>query len=327
MIFLRFLVLLLLKSCYPLNMNTYTQKSSLINISRACALKVALLGLIFTLAGCDPNNNQINWHRPQPKEIAGGLPYIDCDAGHKPRDPKVAQINIKKKPIVPPKPKVIKPITKVVGKSVEGRSIKMTTFNPGKTKPIFIFAGIHGEERASAAVATKLIAYLKKNPKACKGKTVVIIDRVNPDGLRVGRRVNDNGVDLNRNFPAKNFKSCKRFGRKPLCEPEARMIYNLTNKLKPAVIISIHTCRRGRHGNNWDGNGKKYADAMSKYNKYRSFGTWHNETPGSFGSWAGVDQKYAVVTLEIPNDLTNYSAWKYNRSALLEVIKIAPKGK
>lgn len=238
-----------------------------------------------------------------------------------------------KPPVTPPEkinkpPKELyKPVVEIVGKSVLGTPIKSYTFGKGKN-PVFIFGGIHGEERAAAAVATMLVNYLKKHPEFYSQKRIVIIDRANPDGLAVGRRVNENGVDLNRNFPASNFdKKTARFGKTPLSQPEAKALYKVMNKLKPSVTVSIHTCRRGRHGNNWDGTGKKYADAMSKFNRYKSFTDWHSPTPGSFGSWAGVDKKQAIVTLEIPNDMSDSAAWRENVGALLELIRIAPKAK
>ena len=44
-------------------------------------------------------------------------------------------------------------------------------------------------------------------------------------------------------------------------------------------------------------------------------------TPGSFGSWAGVDRQLPTITLELPSDAAGPVAWRENREALLSAIQ------
>ena len=227
------------------------------------------------------------------------------------------------------KPKVAPPRirSEVIGHSVKKQEITLHVFGDEKNPVTFIFAGIHGEEATTATTADYLVELLRKNRDLYKNRCVAVIPRANPDGLDANRRVNENGVDLNRNFPAHNFKASARHGKFPSSEPETRALIKAINLFEPVRIMSIHSCRRGRHGNNWDGPAKKIADAMARYNGYRSFGTWHNPTPGSFGNWAGIDLKIPTVTLELPNDLSSDACWTKNREAILEFIRSAPVGK
>ena len=44
-------------------------------------------------------------------------------------------------------------------------------------------------------------------------------------------------------------------------------------------------------------------------------------TPGSLGSWAGIDQGIPVITLELPKRHSGPRSWQRNRAALLAVIR------
>ncbi len=209
-----------------------------------------------------------------------------------------------------------------LGRSVTGTPIVMYIFGRNEThRPVFIFGGIHGDEPTAAAIARRLVQYLQWHDEAYRGRCVAVLPRANPDGLKNNRRENHRGVDLNRNFPAKNFKPDKPHGPHPASEPETRAILAAIETLRPGWIVSIHTCKRGRHGNNYDGPAEAIAKAMGRHNKFKTFGKWHNDTPGSFGNWAGVEQKIPVITLEIPNDLPPEKAWADNRRALLTAIQ------
>jgi hypothetical protein len=64
---------------------------------------------------------------------------------------------------------------------------------------------------------------------------------------------------------------------------------------------------------------------MHAHNGYRVVGVWPGRTPGSLGSWAGIDQQIPTLTLELPNDLKGPDCWADNRQALLAVIEADAK--
>ena len=91
-----------------------------------------------------------------------------------------------------------------------GRPIEAYTFGNGE-KQYLIVAGIHGGyEGNPIALANELITYIIDNPDVIpQDTTLYIIRDMNPDAeVRSDGedgRVNDHGVDLNRNFPSDNW--------------------------------------------------------------------------------------------------------------------------
>jgi murein peptide amidase A len=211
-----------------------------------------------------------------------------------------------------------------LGRSVQGTPIKMYVFGSG-TPSILIFAGIHGDEFASSFVAKNLVFSLSKDPSPCEGKTVAIIPAINPDGLVANTRVNANGVNLNRNFPSNNWRLGKRGpdygGRSAASEPETRAIVKAVNELDPVCIVSIHVATGGTTCNNYDGPAADIAQLLADKNHYKVLESIGYPTPGSFGSWSGVDHNRPTITLELPSTISTSVAWQQNKAALLALIR------
>jgi murein peptide amidase A len=226
---------------------------------------------------------------------------------------------------VSPQPRIIH-----LGDSVRGNPIVMHLFGEGDDATL-IFAAIHGNEANSAVVASRLVAHLIDSPEAWQGRCVGVIPVANPDGLAKNSRTNVNQVDVNRNFPAKNWEKSKpgsTFGGNAAeSEPETRAIIRAVESLRPARIVSIHSITGDRYGNNYDGPADELARLMQTHNKYRVMKSIGYPTPGSFGSWAGVDRQIPTITLELPHDEPGPSCWERNREALLAVIRAAEVGK
>ncbi|MDB5339750.1 MAG: Zinc carboxypeptidase [Planctomycetaceae bacterium] len=224
-------------------------------------------------------------------------------------------------PVIPrvPAPEVV-----LLGYSVQGVPITMHVFGTqGRTA--LIFGAIHGSEPNSGHLARHLLDYLLEHPAAYANRRVAVIPVTNPDGLVRTRRLNEHQIDLNRNFPATNWKISKRGatfgGEKPASEPETQAIIKAVELLEPDRIVSIHAITKGRECNNYDGPGADLAEAMKLENGYRVAKTIGYPTPGSFGSWAGVDRQIPTITLELPVDLPGEECWKKHREALLAVIQ------
>lgn len=216
------------------------------------------------------------------------------------------------------------PRVMTLGSSVQGRPIEMITFGPATGRPVLIIGGTHsGTEPTSVYVAEQLVAHLRANPEDAK-RPVAIIANANPDALPAKTRGNANGVDVNRNFPAKNWKQVKNRstsnGPAPSSEPESRAIQRAINSLNPEWIISIHSIARGKHCNNYDGPARWLAEVMFKHNGYPVAATMGYATPGSLGSWAGIDKQIPIVTLELPREDAGTVAWAQNKDALLAAI-------
>lgn len=295
--------------------------------SRKAACRLFCLCAAMLLAGCQ----QWDW---QTKPVTGDDKTLQpADPPVSPPDPKPSATLATAEPVVepvptPPAPAIIHapadPKIRVVhlGDSVQGRPIVMHLFGEGD-ETAFIMGGIHGSEHTSAYVAERLLAYLSEHRELYRDRCIAVLSRANPDGLARRTRTNAHGVDLNRNFPASNYQSSPRYGPRPASEPETRAILAAMARLKPCRTMAIHSTRRGRHCNNYDGPGRDLAHALHACNGYRILPVWGAPTPGSFGTYAGIDRKIPTITLELPNDLTGSQCWTDNQRALVAFIESA----
>lgn len=213
----------------------------------------------------------------------------------------------------------------VLGESVEGRTLVMYVLGKG-LHPTFIFGAIHGDEPVSKALAQRMLDYLSAHPAAWAGRCVAVLPEVNPDGILRGTRQNARAVDCNRNFPATNWRLGRHGSRyyggpSAASEPETQAIVKAVNMLRPGRIVSIHSISDGRHCNNYDGPARELAEGMAASNHYPPRGSIGYPTPGSFGTWAGIERRIPTITLELPAGKNASDLWPANRDALLAVIR------
>jgi murein peptide amidase A len=216
------------------------------------------------------------------------------------------------------------PRVEIIGHSVLG--IPLALYRFGHSGPLtLIFGGIHGNERNSADLARRLAEHLSTHPDEYRDRRVLLLPVANPDGTVKDSRTNAHDVDLNRNFPATNWAAGKEGpqygGTAPLSEPESAALAKLVEDSDPDRIISIHAIFGGRECNNYDGPAESLATRMGRHNRYPVKKSIGYPTPGSFGTWAGVERQIPVITLELPQGLPGEECWTAHREALLAVIQ------
>jgi murein peptide amidase A len=132
-------------------------------------------------------------------------------------------------------------LTSRIGRSAGGRPLRVNAFgNPDVARKVLVVGCIHGTECAGVAIARQVM-------DGCwpVGADVWAVPDLNPDGYRLGTRVNGRGVDLNRNFPA-GWRTIgargdpEYEGPRPFSEPESRAARDLIERLRPAVTIWYH---------------------------------------------------------------------------------------
>lgn len=173
----------------------------------------------------------------------------------------------------------------VIGHSVSGRPIEVYTFGNGK-KQVMMIAGIHGGyEWNTIALADELIEHIVKNPdEIMPDTTVYILRNLNPDGDARDHgydgRVNDHGVDLNRNFPTNwaatwDRGGCWNYGPTtggtgPGSEPETQAVMNFLKTHKVKNLISYHSAALGVFpgGEPWEENSYRFAESLGKATGY-----------------------------------------------------------
>lgn len=193
-------------------------------------------------------------------------------------------------------------------RSVKGRTIYVRDVHPpGNGLRVLVVGGMHGDELSSASMALHWIALAQAESTQNQWR---FIPALNPDGLfsRPSRRVNANGVDLNRNFPTprwdqeashywvkKTLKDPRRWpGKKALSEPESKFLFDEMVRFKPHLIVSIHA----PYGVlDFDGPliaptrlGRLFLDQVGVF-------------PGSLGNYGGVHKGMPVITIELSSAL------------------------
>lgn len=210
--------------------------------------------------------------------------------------------------------------------SLEQRELKISIVGKDSSKnKMAILGSIHGDEPQGKYIVEQLIEYIKKNPEIIEDKQILFIPNVNPDGFSKNTRGNANKVDLNRNFPTKNWVSNKddknsRYyaGSKAASEPETKILMKYIGEFNPEVIVSIHSPLKVI---NYDGTGsKKIASLMSKYNHYKTADDIGYPTPGSLGTYYGKERNIPVITLETDSN-SGEDAWAENKDSLIALLK------
>lgn len=208
---------------------------------------------------------------------------------------------------------------RVIGHSVKGRPIRAATIGSGPRRVLWI-GGIHGDEREGRVATRELPAAFLASPGAKERVSLTILEDVNPDGSAANTRGNANGVDLNRNYPSKNFQAERRYGMKPLSQPEARALHDFVQKMQFDLVIVAHSWH-GDHFINFDGPARGAAELFAKHSGYRVRDSGDmNPTPGSLGSWVGRTLGKGILTLEYLRGREPWAAWEETKGGILAAI-------
>jgi len=173
----------------------------------------------------------------------------------------------------------------IIGYSVSGRPLEVYKFGQGE-RQVMIAAGIHGGyEWNTIALADELIIYVNEHPEIIPSDaTLFILRNINPDGdaraHTMDGRVNNHGVDLNRNFPVNWYAEWDRDGcwdytettggTGPGSEPETKAVTNFLSSHRIEALISYHSAALGVFpgGEPWDEKSIELAKALSKVTYY-----------------------------------------------------------
>jgi murein peptide amidase A len=216
------------------------------------------------------------------------------------------------------------------GRSVNGLPIIIKEYPPVKNRTpqarILVLGGIHGDEFSSVSIVFKWMQKLNKHHSGLFHWRIAPL--VNPDGLlrKESQRMNQNNVDLNRNFPTaathsewlnqsrkywvdETERDPRRYpGPSSLSEPESRWVTDEIQRFKPHAVVSIHAPFGLL---DFDGPPNIPPEKLGKL--YLSLlGTY----PGSLGRYVGSVQRVPIITIELehagimPSKQEVRSIWK-----------------
>lgn len=161
--------------------------------------------------------------------------------------------------------------------------------------PILVVGVVHGDEPQGEDLINRYLAGNKSG--------MLFIPSLNPDGKQLGRRTNSNGVDINRNFPTKNWELTEKDnyfgGETPASEIETKFWAEVIEEYKPRLILTLHTPYKIV---NYDGPAKEVSEKISEIIGYPVEESIGYPTPGSFGTYAGVERNIPTITLEMDEE-------------------------
>ena len=191
--------------------------------------------------------------------------------------------------------KVLKSVKTNMGNTVE----LIATDENLPDKKVLIIGVFHGDEPQGKFLIEQYLNIYNKN-------SLLFIPCLNPDGMQNGTRTNSNGVDLNRNFPTDNWgEDTSKAGNNPAdyyggtapaSEVETKFLVEIINEYKPVLILTLHAPYKIV---NYDGPAKEIAQKISAIIGYPVEPSIGYPTPGSFGTYCGVERNIPTITLEL----------------------------
>lgn len=181
-------------------------------------------------------------------------------------------------------------------KTEQGNEVALLGLSNEKHQ-VLVIGVVHGDEPQGEYLIKKYMSETEK-------EGVLFIPCLNPDGMAFVTRTNSNGVDLNRNFPTKNWELGEKGnyfgGETPASELETRFLVNIIEKYEPSAIITLHTPYKIV---NYDGPAQELAQEISEVFGYPVEASIGYPTPGSFGTYAGVERQIPTITLEMDEEI------------------------
>lgn len=197
-------------------------------------------------------------------------------------------------------------------------------------KRVLVFSLIHGDETPAGTVGRYWMERLESIDSRNTWRVVPIL---NPDGVKRKTRTNANNIDLNRNFPTRDWNELavtywkkstranpRRFpGHEAASEPETKCAMKQIEDFKPDFIVSVHTPLKVL-----DFDGPKISPPPKfDYLPWKSLGHF----PGSLGRYMWFERQTPVLTMELKENLPpNLGPFERLQDIIGSLVKIETKG-
>ena len=191
--------------------------------------------------------------------------------------------------------------------------------------PILFVGGVHGDEPEGVRLAQDFLSWLTSE-EALRSSTLrpwILIPCINPDGFNNSQRTNGRGVDLNRNFPCRDWSpesKAPRYypGPSPGSEKEVQALVQLIEDEKPHLIVHFHS---------WEpcvvytgSPGKEAAEILASGTDYECREDIGYPTPGSLGQYGWLDRQIPVICIEEQEHIALEKVWPHFKKGLTTLI-------
>lgn len=209
-------------------------------------------------------------------------------------------------------------------KTASGASLSLyLNIHRKNLRPYLFIGGVHGDEPEGVRLAEEFLLWLKTHSSE-QDHPWILIPCLNVDGFKNNQRTNSRGVDLNRNFPSRDWLSTPEKNRyypgpHASSESEVKGLVDLITSTKPSVIFHFHSWKpcvvyTGEPG-------KPYADFLTQGNGYDSHPDIGYPTPGSLGQYGWLEHKIPVVCVEEQEKSPLENVWPHFKTGLTGLIE------
>lgn len=211
----------------------------------------------------------------------------------------------------------------VFGRTAHGLPIPAYRWE-GPGPEVLVLGGVHGDEGEGIVCAHGLLDHFLTHGMDLPLR-LTLVPAFNLDGVVAKSRLNGNGVDLNRNLPSndwdpKAFNERYPPGPSANSEPENQALVRFLQERKPRFILSLHSWKPML---NINGPCEAEAQAIHALTNYEITPTIGYPTPGSLGTYAGMERDMPTLTYEIERGLHPREVLRIHVPACLAGLKAA----
>lgn len=169
-------------------------------------------------------------------------------------------------------------------------------------RPIILLGGIHGDEPQGVRLAEDTLRWLREvSEKNAALAPWILVPCLNIDGFRANSRTNGRGVDLNRNYPSRDWSPSHaqdRYhpGSAPASEPEVQAIVELIETLQPRLLIHCHSWKPCIVATGAPA--QLDAQRLAESTGYKVVAEIGYPTPGSLSRYGWHDRQIPVICIE-----------------------------
>lgn len=198
---------------------------------------------------------------------------------------------------------------------------KSHTWRHGSERPLLFVGGVHGDEPEGVRLAEEFLRWLQ-HEETLNSEQIrpwILIPCLNPDGYEKNQRTNGNGVDLNRNFPCRDWspeaKGPRYYpGPSPGSEKEVQALVKLIEDEKPQLIVHFHS---------WEPcvvytglPGRRAAEILATGTGYDAREDIGYPTPGSLGQYGWIEHQTPVICIEEQEKVDLNLVWPHFKTGL-----------
>lgn len=216
-------------------------------------------------------------------------------------------------------------------RSADGRVIETLRLGTGSAR-IAILGSLHGDETQSAALVEGLARYLQEHPASLRDATVLLVRNPNPDGTAAKSAYDRQGVDLNRNFPAANWKNLPngRAGTRAGSQVETQNVVELLNDFRPDLVVHVkdRPLKDSVAGAliNVEGATPDRAARLAKPFVCRMVEGLGAKTTGSVENYTDATLHGTALTVLLPRESNSEAAWSKYGDAFVTLVNSTGSG-